>query len=311
MVVVEIDNLIKKYKKNIAIDNLSLCINEGEIFGLLGPSGAGKSTIINIISSLLKPTSGKVIVMGNVVDSINLDIKRYIGVVPQNIALYMEFTAAENVILFAKLYGLKNKELKKNVKEALEFVGLLEEANKKAKTFSNGMLRRLNIACSIVHKPKLLIIDEPTHKLDLVSKKNILEAIKVLNHKGMTIILASHDMNIIEEVCTKIAVIDQGKVLVEGTNKQLKNMISNKKVLSVMVDEVDKLDKDELESIEGINNVVIQDNNFIFNTEREVNNLDIIIKNITNSGAKILDLAFKEVTLETVFLALTGKMFAD
>ena len=311
MKIVEISELVKKYGENIAVDNLSLHIMEGEIYGLLGPNGAGKSTLINVLTALLKPTSGTVKIMGVDTKDRNLEIRRNIGVVPQNIAVYMEFTAYENVRLFGELYGLKGKELKKSVKGALEFVGLLDSANKKVKTFSGGMVRRLNIACGIVHKPKLLIMDEPTVGIDPQSRNHILNAIKILNEKGMTVIYTSHYMEEVEAICSRIAIIDKGKILVEGTNKQLKDMISDKKVLKVSVDDGCKVNTTELEDIRGVYKVIAEENDFTINTDKEINNLDIVIKGITSSGAKILDLGFKEVTLETVFLALTGRRFRD
>lgn len=311
MKVIEMRDLVKKYGDKIAVDNMNLAINEGEIYGLLGPNGAGKSTTISILCSLLSPTSGIVKVLGEDTRKNNIEVKRNLGLVPQNIAVYTEFTAYENVRLFGELYGLKGKKLKSNVKNALEFVGLLDVANEKAKTFSGGMLRRLNIACAIVHEPKIIIMDEPTVGIDPQSRNHILNAVKTLNKAGTTIIYTTHYMEEVEAICSKIAIIDKGKIIVEGSKEQLKDMVSDKKSLQVCVDDAYKINIEMLKAVKGVSEILLDENCITINTKKEVNNLDILIKSITDCDAKILDLGFKEVTLETVFLTLTGRSLRD
>lgn len=311
MNVIEIKDLVKKYGDLLAVDNISLSIEEGEIYGLLGPNGAGKSTLISMLCSLLHPTSGNVKILGEDVKKNKKEVKRQLGLVPQSIAVYNNFTAYENVKLFGELYGLRGAELKNRVEKALEFVGLEEVKNKKAETYSGGMLRRLNIACAIVHDPKIIIMDEPTVGIDPQSRNHILSAVKKLNKKGTTVIYTTHYMEEVEAICSKIAIIDKGKVIVEGSKEELKDMINDKKSLCLKVNDIYKVDLKEIEGIKGVSEILVKDNDITINTKKEINNLDIIIKAINQSEAKILNLGYKEITLETVFLSLTGRSLRD
>lgn len=223
--VVKLDGLIKKYDNRPVVDGLSLEIKEGEIFGLLGPNGAGKSTTMNMICSLLKPTAGSVEVFGMDIKKDLNKIKPLIGYIPQELAIYGNLKAWENVELFTSLYDIKGKELKGAIDEALDFVGLSEKRNSFAKTFSGGMKRRLNIACALGHKPKLLIFDEPTVGIDPQSRNFILERIKESNEKGATVIYTSHYMEEVEAICTRIAIMDNGKIIAIGTSEELKKMV--------------------------------------------------------------------------------------
>ncbi|WP_288221358.1 ABC transporter ATP-binding protein [uncultured Clostridium sp.] len=311
MKVVEIKDLVKKYDSTIAVDNINLSIEEGEIYGILGPNGAGKSTTISLICSLLNPTLGEIKILGGDIRKKSISIKKNIGLVPQNIALYRNFTAYENVKFFGELYGLRGKELSEAIDKSLEFTGLLEFKKKKAEEFSGGMLRRLNIACAIVHNPKILIMDEPTVGIDPQSRNNIMQAVKLLNKKGVTIIYTTHYMEEAESLCSKIAIIDNGKIIVEGTKEELKDMVSDKKILNIGVDNVYKISIDTLRNIEGVIDVSIDEGNIIITSSKEVNNLSKIIKEISEEELIINDLRFKEITLETVFLSLTGKKLRD
>lgn len=223
--VVKMDGLIKKYDNKPVVDNLTLEIREGEIFGLLGPNGAGKSTTMNMICSLLKPTAGNIELFGMDIKKDINKIKPLIGYIPQDLAIYGNLKAWENVELFTSLYHIKGNELKKAIDEALDFVELTDRRNSYAKTFSGGMKRRLNIACALGHKPKLLIFDEPTVGIDPQSRNFILEKIKEANNDGTTVIYTSHYMEEIEAICTRIAIMDNGKIVAIGTKDELKNMV--------------------------------------------------------------------------------------
>ena len=223
--VVKMDGLIKKYDNKPVVDNLTLEIREGEIFGLLGPNGAGKSTTMNMICSLLKPTAGNIELFGMDIKKDINKIKPLIGYIPQDLAIYGNLKAWENVELFTSLYHIKGKELKKAIDEALDFVELTDRRNSYAKTFSGGMKRRLNIACALGHKPKLLIFDEPTVGIDPQSRNFIMEKIKEANNDGTTVIYTSHYMEEIEAICTRIAIMDNGKIVAIGTKDELKNMV--------------------------------------------------------------------------------------
>ncbi len=223
--VVKLDGLIKKYDNKAVVDALSLEIREGEIFGLLGPNGAGKSTTMNMICSLLKPTAGEIELFGyNTKKDLN-KIKPLIGYIPQDLAIYENLKAWENVELFTSLYDIKGKELKTAIDSALDFVELSDKRNAFAKTFSGGMKRRLNIACALGHQPKLLIFDEPTVGIDPQSRNFILERIKACNANGTTVIYTSHYMEEVEAICTRVAIMDNGKIVACGTKEELKNMV--------------------------------------------------------------------------------------
>ncbi|MCR1950910.1 ATP-binding cassette domain-containing protein [Clostridium sp. DSM 100503] len=307
MGVIEIKDLVKKYDDNIAVDNINLSIEEGEIYGILGPNGAGKSTTISIVCSLLRPSSGEVKILGEDIKRNSLKIKKFLGLVPQSIAVYSDFTAYENVKFFGELYGLRGNKLKESIEKSLEFTGLLEVKNKKAKEFSGGMLRRLNIACAIIHNPKILIMDEPTVGIDPQSRNHIMQSVKELNKQGVTIVYTTHYMEEAEALCSKIAIIDKGKIIVEGSKEELKDMVSDKRTLNIGLDDIYKMNIEALRNIEGVLDINIDENNLIITSSKDVNNLDKIIKVVSEQNVKITDLGFKEITLETVFLSLTGK----
>lgn len=215
---IQINNLSKKYKDTdfYAVKDLDLNISEGEIFGLLGPNGAGKTTLISMLSSLLKPTSGSFSIDGLNYSENQKELKQLIGTVPQEYALYPSLTALENLMYFGGMYGLKSPELKKDIKDHLETLGLSEFAGKKIKTYSGGMKRRVNLIAGILHKPKVLFLDEPTVGVDVQSRNVIIEHLKQLNKKGTTIIYTSHHLNEAQEFCTRVAIIDHGKIVCKG-----------------------------------------------------------------------------------------------
>lgn len=236
--VVKLDGLIKKYDNRAVVDSLSLEIREGEIFGLLGPNGAGKSTTMNMICSLLKPTAGKIELFGHDIRTENKKVKPMIGYIPQDLAIYGNLKAWENVELFTSLYGIKGQQLKDEIDRSLEFVGLSDKRNSFAKTFSGGMKRRLNIACALGHRPKLLIFDEPTVGIDPQSRNFILEKIKEANKDGTTVIYTSHYMEEVEAICTRVAIMDNGKIVAIGTTEELKNMVRKTPDEDVSLEEV-------------------------------------------------------------------------
>lgn len=311
MRVIIINNLTKRFGEKIAVDNLSFEVEEGEIFGLLGPNGAGKSTTINILTGLLKSNRGDIEIFGKSFNSNKMNIKRNIGVVPQSLAIYDSLTAVENVKFFAGLFGLSRRELNEAVEYALEFTGLLEHRNSKAKNFSGGMMRRLNIACAIAHKPKLVIMDEPTVGIDPQSRNHILKSVKKLNKEGCTIVYTSHYMEEVEELCNRIVIIDHGKVIAEGSKEQLISLVSDTQSLEVEIDELESINQRSLKDIPGVKNLSIKENNIIINSVREVNNLDKIINYFTSSNISIKNIGYKKMDLETVFLSLTGRKLRD
>lgn len=311
MNVLEIRNLTKTFGDFIAVDDLSLTVNEGEIFGFLGANGAGKSTTINMIASLLSITKGEIDLQGKSILKHNKFAKANIGIVPQEIAIYENMTAFENVQFFAGLYGLRGSLLKSRAEEALEFVGLSDKYKSYPEKFSGGMKRRLNIACAIAHRPKLIIMDEPTVGIDPQSRNYILNSVKKLNEMGSTIIYTSHYMEEVEELCTRIAIIDHGKIIAEGTKAQLKAIITDQKNIAIEVRSDEPLDPSMLLEIIGVNSVEVVDHVIKISSDVEVNNLNLIIQRLMNNGVEIRSIEADEPNLETVFLTLTGRSLRD
>jgi len=309
MYILQIENLHKKYGEFEAIRGLDLNIQKGEIYGLLGPNGAGKSTLIKCITGLEKITSGKIIF-----EESETNINKYkqnIGLLPQDIALYLDFTARENISFFCSLYGYKGRSLKNRVDKALEFVGLRQFENKKAKEFSGGMKRRLNMACAISHSPSIIIMDEPTVGIDPQSRNHILESVKKLNKEGSTIIYTSHYMEEIEELCTNISIMDNGKIISSGNKEYLKsNLIDNNVYTITLKSNLYNIER-HIKKIYGVSDVIVKDNEIKCYYSKDINILQKLINTISNHGGVIENIKNEVPTLENVFLTLTGKRLRD
>ena len=250
--VVNIKNLVKRYGSLVAVDHLDLQIEEGEIYGLLGPNGSGKTTTINCILSLLKYDKGEVTVFGKEMTPTSYEIKKDIGVIFQNIAVFDELSVYENIYYFCSLYKKDKKEIKALTEEAISFVSLEDYKNFKPKKLSGGLLRRLNIACGIAHKPKLVILDEPTVAVDPQSRNKILQGIKDLNKAGATVIYTSHYMEEVEQICSMIGIMDKGKIIAEGTKDELKNLISMGEKIRI---EVLNISQEQIEELKELSNI--------------------------------------------------------
>ena len=311
MNILEIKKISKQFGTFKAVDNINLKVKHGEIYGLLGPNGAGKSTTINMICGLLTPTDGEILILNEKISKNSRDVKKKIGIVPQDIAIYEDLTALENVIFFGSIYGLKGNNLKEKAMKALEFVGLADRKKDFPSKFSGGMKRRLNIACALVHEPKLVIMDEPTVGIDPQSRNHILESIKKLNKNGTTIVYTSHYMEEVEAICTKIAIIDNGKVIAEGTKEELKENFSEFNKLILTLSNVENIDVEELKNIKGINKIKLEKNILEISSDMNVDNLDKILINLLNKKISIKSIEKTSVDLETVFLNLTGKKLRD
>jgi ABC-2 type transport system ATP-binding protein len=311
MEIVKIQGLTKKFGDFTAVDNIDLTIKEGEICGLLGPNGAGKSTTINMICGLLSISKGSISILGKDSRKDSKFAKLNIGVVPQDIAVYEDLTCFENVKFFGSLYGLRGETLKKKVEEALEFVGLSDKQKSFPAQFSGGMKRRLNIACALVHRPKLIVMDEPTVGIDPQSRNHILQSVKRLNELGCTVIYTSHYMEEIEQICSKISIIDHGKVIAEGTKEELKAIVSDKNTVEVTVANPEDIKEEELMKVKGVTGVLIDENKVKIDSVKEINNLDKIILYFTDNSIAIKNVESKVPDLETVFLTLTGRKLRD
>lgn len=310
--IIEVKNLVKKYSEKTAVDHLDLQIKEGIIYGLLGPNGAGKSTTINCMLGLLKSNEGSIKILGEEMNSNNLKLKANIGVIPQNVSIFEELTVYENIDFFCGLYIKDKEERKKLVEEAIEFVGLGEYKKYVPKKLSGGLVRRLNIACGIAHKPKIVFMDEPTVAVDPQSRNSILEGVLKLKEQGSTIIYTSHYMEEVEQICDEVAIIDSGKVIAKGTTEELKNMITDTEKLVINTYGVEDKVIEEIKNIADIKSVE-KDNNCIKISYKKNQNSTLlkILQVIEDNGVNI-DKIYNEVpTLNTVFLELTGKQLRD
>lgn len=309
--VVKIEGLVKRYDKLVALDYLDLEVEEGEIFGLLGPNGSGKTTAINCMLSLLKYDKGSIEIFGKPMNPNAYDIKKDIGIIMQNVAVFDELTVYENIYYFCSLYIHDKEKVKQLTNEAIEFVSLEDYRNFYPKKLSGGLLRRLNIACGIAHKPKLIILDEPTVAVDPQSRNKILEGIRRLNEEGATIIYTSHYMEEVEQICSRIAIIDKGRVIAQGTKEELKAMISVGEKISMEVFGITEEQLEEIKEIPGIYSVAYHDNLLEIKSARGRNNLVPVLqymaKNRINFGKVFSELP----TLNDVFLEITGKELRD
>ncbi len=309
--VVKITNLVKRYKELIALDNFSLEIKKGEVFGLLGPNGSGKTTTINCLLSLLSYDKGEILLFGEKMDPNRRDLKARIGIVSQNVAVFDELTVYENIDFFCGLY-IKDKETKKKyVEEAIEFVDLGEFRKFYPKKLSGGLLRRLNIACGIAHKPELIILDEPTVAVDPQSRNRILEGVTELNEKGATIIYTSHYMEEVEQICSRILIMDKGKEIASGTSEELKKKIKNTE--NVIVD-IRKLGQEHIDNIRNLNHVYdvqYMGDKLIIKCSGGKHNITHILEYLSEQGLSY-DRIYSELpTLNDVFLEITGKELRD
>ena len=309
--VVKIENLVKRYKELIALDHFNLEIQKGEIFGLLGPNGSGKTTTINCLLSLLKYDKGSIEIFGQQMTPDNYDIKRRIGIVMQNVAVFEELNVYENIDYFCGLY-IKDKTLRRQyVEEAIEFAGLGEFVKFRPKKLSGGLLRRLNIACGIAHKPELIILDEPTVAVDPQSRNRILEAIVELNKKGATIIYTSHYMEEVEQICTRIAIMDKGKNIALGTSDELKSMIRNSETIKIHIPALEDSMLEEIRKFEHLYQAEYTDGLLTLSYDGGKHNLIRILDYLKSKDVSFGKVTSEQPTLNDVFLAITGKALRD
>lgn len=309
--VVKINDLVKRYGDLIALDHFDLEIKQGEIFGLLGPNGSGKTTTINCLLSLLSFDKGNIEIFGKKMTPVSYDIKKDIGVIMQNVAVLEELTVYENIDYFCGLYINDKEKRRQYVEEAIKFVGLDDFKKFYPKKLSGGLLRRLNIACGIAHKPKLIILDEPTVAVDPQSRNRILEGIQELNKNGATIIYTSHYMEEIEQICTRIAIMDKGRKAAEGTKDELKRMIKNTETITIEILEMPEKVQKEISGLEHVYNVEFADGKFTVFCSGGKHNLirvlDVLQKNELGFGRVYTELP----TLNDVFLEITGTALRD
>ncbi len=309
--VIEVQNLTKKYKELTAIDNLSFNVNKGEILGLLGPNGSGKSTTINCILSLLNYNNGSIKIFGKEMKPDSYETKSKIGVVFQDVAVFEELTVYENVDYFCGLYIKDKNTRKKYIEEALELVGIGDYKKFRPKQLSGGLLRRLNIACGIAHKPQLIFLDEPTVAVDPQSRNNILDGIKKLRDNGATIVYTTHYMEEVEILCDRIIILDKGKILAEGTSDKLKELAKIEEKVTVEVNNLEEKYINEIKKKENVDEVKYDANILLVTYKKGQNNLVELIEYLEREKIEFNKIYSERPTLNDVFLELTGKELRD
>lgn len=309
--IIEVKNLSKSYKNLKAIDDLSFDVYEGEILGLLGPNGSGKSTTINSILNLLEFEKGTIKIFSKIMKPDAYDIKRDIGVIFQEVAVFEELTVYENIDYFCGLY-VSDKLLRKSyVEDAINLVGLKEFTKFYPKQLSGGLLRRLNIACGIAHKPKLIFLDEPTVAVDPQSRNNILDGIKKLRDDGATIVYTTHYMEEVEMICDRIIILDKGKILAEGTTDELKSLAKLEEKITLEVKKISSKVVDEIKTFKTVDSVIENGNTLVITYKKGKDNLGELIDFLHSKKVTYSKIFSERPTLNDVFLELTGKDLRD
>jgi ABC-2 type transport system ATP-binding protein len=311
--ILEVNNLVKMFGDFIAVNEVSFSIEQGEVFSLLGPNGAGKTTTISMLSCLLQPTRGDARIGGYSVTQSAMEVKKIIGVVPQEIALYNDLSARENLIFWGRMYGMGGKQLKQRVDEVVGQIGLADKADARVKTYSGGMKRRVNIGVGLLHKPRIIYMDEPTVGIDPQSRRNILDAVKDLNRQGMTVLYTTHYMEEAEELSNRVGIIDHGRLIAIGTQKDLTRSVGEHDTLRLHLGE----DRDPsalveaLRTLSGVINVSATDHQIVLIVPEAEEALPPVISLADKLNVKIRSVDIQEPNLETVFLHLTGRALRD
>lgn len=309
--IIEVKNLTKKYKKLTAVDDLSFGVVEGEILGLLGPNGSGKSTTINCLLSLLNFDNGEIKILGEKMTPDSYDVKKQIGVVFQDVAVFEELTVYENIDYFCGLY-IPDKDIRKQyVEDAIELVGISNYKKFYPKQLSGGILRRLNIACGVAHKPKIIFLDEPTVAVDPQSRNNILDGIKKLRDDGATIIYTTHYMEEVEILCDRVIILDNGKIIATGSCDELKDLIKVEEKITIENIEISDKVLEKLSELKNVGEINYTNNTLLIVYKKGKNNLISLIEFLKDKRIKYSKIYSERPTLNDVFLELTGKELRD
>ena len=308
---IQLQDLHKNFGEVYAVQGVSFDVQAGEVFSLLGPNGAGKSTIISMLSCLLEPTQGDALVMGHSILREPQAVKAAIGVVPQEIALYPDLSARENLVFWGKMYGLRGGALRQRVDEVLEVIGLTGRQKGRVSKFSGGMKRRLNIGIALLHKPQVIIMDEPTVGIDPQSRRNILDNVKELNRQGMTVLYTTHYMEEAQELSDHIAIMDQGKVIGYGTHDELVEIVGELDRIDLAINTESARVIEQWQATEGVHEVSAGDGNLTLLVDDSNLILPRLFEAATRSGVRITSVEIQEPNLEAVFLHLTGRALRD
>lgn len=310
MELIAVNNLRKEYGDTIAVDGISFGVQRGEVFGLLGPNGAGKSTTISMMTGLVTPNAGQIYLKGSEVSQEMDQVKRVLGLVPQDVALYPTLTARENLQFWGKMFDVRGHTLQKRVDAVLEYAGLTDRADEKIEKYSGGMKRRINIAAALVHQPELLIMDEPTVGIDPQSRNHILETVLRLNQEGMTVIYTSHYMEEVEYLCNRIAIMDHGKIIAQGTKQDLRQMIGDADRITVELQQANPQLVAKLKEVDGVRSVEIEGNKVVILVKDGRQKLAQLLT-VINADSMVQSVEVQEPNLESVFLHLTGRALRD
>jgi len=308
---IEVKNLHKAYGDLKAVDGVSFEVEKGEIFSLLGPNGAGKTTTISMLSCLLRPDEGDALVMGHSIRTDQMDVKSVLGVVPQEIALYEDLSARENLTFWGKMYGLRGAALKTRVDEVLEILGLADRAKEYIKKYSGGMKRRVNIGVALLHKPQVIYMDEPTVGIDPQSRRNILDSVVALKNQGMTVLYTTHYMEEAQELSDHIAIMDAGKLIAYGTNQELIKIVGEMDRITLTINTESGRMLEAWKKVQGVKQVTAEDGNLTVLADDSNQVLPRLFEAATTQGVRITSVAILEPNLEAVFLHLTGKALRD
>lgn len=309
--IVELKDVVKRYKDLVALDHFSMSVKEGEIYGLLGPNGSGKTTAINCMLSLLRYDSGEVTIFGEEMTSTNYDVKRRIGLVMQNIGVYDELTVEQNIDYFCGLYITDKKARKQYVDDAIAFVGLEDFRKFRPRKLSGGLLRRLNLACGIAHKPDLIILDEPTVAVDPQSRNKILDGIKDLAAQGKTIIYTTHYMEEVEYLCDRLTILDRGKELITGSSDEIKAMSTHGEVVTLEVFDLPEELQAAIQAIPEVTEFTYDNGEAVIRFAKGQSHLVKLMNLLDDHEINLLNLSVQKPTLNDVFLEITGKELRD
>lgn len=309
--IIAVDNLVKRYGDVVALDHFGLRIAPGEVFGLLGPNGSGKTTAINCMLQLLTYDKGAIRLFGEDMKPSRYDLKRRIGVVPQNVAVFEELTVRGNIDYFCALYVQDKRERAALVDEAIAFVGLEDYTKFRPRKLSGGLLRRLNIACGIAHKPELIFFDEPTVAVDPQSRNAILEGIQKMNRQGSTVVYTSHYMEEVEEICTRIMIMDHGQALATGTNAELKAMIGTGEKIQIDVPELGEATLARLDALPHVTRALYREGTLELACQNGTHNVSDVLAVLQEGGAQFGRIYAEPPTLNDVFLEITGTELRD
>jgi ABC-2 type transport system ATP-binding protein len=308
---IEVLDLHRSFGENKAVQGVSFSVEQGEIFSLLGPNGAGKTTTISMLSCLLHPDEGDARVMGHSIRTDQNGVKSVLGVVPQEIALYEDLTARENMNFWGKMYGLRGAALKSRVDEVLEVIGLADRARERVGKYSGGMKRRVNIGVALLHKPKVIYMDEPTVGIDPQSRRNILDSVVTLKNAGMTVLYTTHYMEEAQELSDHIAIMDNGKMIAAGTNEELVRLVGGQTRIDLTLNTNAENMVAAWKNVEGVERVVMEEEKISVLVEDSNLVLPRLFETATRQSARITSVDIREPNLEAVFLHLTGRALRD